>query len=205
VFSSMPAGSLFGALFFFVLFIAAITSSLSMLQPGIALFEESLGIGRKASVAILGTLTALGTGFVAWFSKDLKALDTLDFWVGTFLIFVLATIQIVFFGWVFGIGRGWEELERGAAMRLHPIFKPVFRYVSPAFLLAIFFLWVAKNVFGWDPSAGGSGGSSYTRDLFVNANPVAWMSVVLVVVVGVGLAAIIGGSRRYGDDSPSRR
>lgn len=205
VFSAMPAGSLFGAVFFFVLFIAAITSSLSMLQPGIALLEESLGIGRKGSVGILGTLTALGTGFVAWFSKDLKALDTLDFWVGTFLIFVMATVQIVFFSWVFGVERGWAELERGAAIRLHPAFKFVFRYVSPAFLGVIFVLWVAENVFGWSAAGGTATGSPYTRDLFVAVQPVAWLSVALVVVVAVGLAATIGGSRRYADDESSTR
>lgn len=203
VFSEMPLGSLCGALFFTVLFIAAITSSLSMLQPGIALLEESLGISRKGSVGLLGTLTALGTGFVAWFSKDLKALDTLDFWVGTFLIFVLATVQIVLFSWVFGIERGWKELHAGAALQLPGWFKPVFRYLCPAFLLAIFSLWVARNVFGWNPAGGASGGSPYTKALFVDGDPVAWLSVTLVAVVAIGLAAAIGGSRRYGDDVPS--
>jgi SNF family Na+-dependent transporter len=201
VFSSMPAGSLFGAIFFFVLFIAAITSSLSMLQPGIALLEESLGISRKGSVGLLGTLTALGTGFVAWFSKDLKALDTLDFWVGTFLIFVLATVQIILFGWFFGMERGWRELHTGAALQLPGWFKPVFRYVCPAFLITIFGLWVARNVFGWDPAGGASRGSPYTKALFVDGDPVAWLSVALVAVMAVGLTATIGGSRRYRDDS----
>jgi SNF family Na+-dependent transporter len=201
VFSTMPLGSLFGALFFFVLFIAAITSSLSMLQPGIALLEESLGITRKGSVGLLGTLTALGTGFVAWFSKDLKALDTLDFWVGTFLIFVLATVQIILFGWFFGIERGWRELHAGAALNLPGWFKPVFRYVCPAFLIAIFALWVARNVFGWDPSGGGTQGSPYTKALFVDGDPVAWLCIGVVTVVAAGLAATIGGSRRYRDET----
>jgi SNF family Na+-dependent transporter len=203
VFSAMPAGSFFGALFFFVLFIAAITSLLSMLQPGIALLEESLGISRKGSVGLLGALTALGTGFVAWFSKDLKALDTLDFWVGTSLIFVLATVQIILFGWFFGIERGWREVHAGAALNLPGWFKPVFRYVCPAFLIAIFALWVARNVFGWDPSGGGTQGSPYTKALSVHGDPVAWLSVGLVAVMAVGLAVTIGGSRRYGDGASS--
>ena len=96
----------FGFLFFFLLFLAAVTSSLSMLQPGIAFLEESMEIGRHRSVAVLGFITAIGSGFVVYFSKDLKALDTIDFWVGTFLVFVLATVQIIIFGWVIGIKRG---------------------------------------------------------------------------------------------------
>ena len=199
VFSEMPAGSLFGAMFFFVLFIAAITSSLSMLQPGIALLEEALGIGRKGSVGLLGTLTALGTGFVAWFSRDLKALDTLDFWVGTFLIFVLAMMQIILFAWFFGIDRGWEELHRGAALRLPRFFRPILRYVCPAFLVAIFGLWVMENVIGW----GRAEPSSYVTDLFEKGNPVAWLSIGLVAVVAFGLATTIASSKKYRDEPPA--
>ena len=87
VFAKMPAGDFFGGAFFFMLFLAAVTSSISMLQPGIAFVEEALGVGRRVSVTLLGLLTCLGCGFVVYFSGDLKALDTLDFWVGTFLIF----------------------------------------------------------------------------------------------------------------------
>ena len=50
VFSNMAGGEIFGFLFFFLLFLAAVTSSLSMLQPGIAFLEESLNINRKQSV-----------------------------------------------------------------------------------------------------------------------------------------------------------
>lgn len=203
VFSAMPAGSFFGAVFFFVLFIAALTSSLSMLQPGIALLEESLGIGRKGSVGLLGTLTALGTGFVCWFTKDLKALDTLDFWVGTFLIFVLATIQIILFGWAFGIDKGWEELHRGAAFRVPRFFRVVFKYVCPAFLLAIFGMWLLKNIVGWDPISGRAAASPYVTDLVERGNPVAWLSVILVVIVASGLAFTIASSKRYPDDVPA--
>jgi NSS family neurotransmitter:Na+ symporter len=199
VFSAMPAGSLFGTLFFSVLFIAALTSSLSMLQPGIALLEEALGIGRRSSVGLLGTLTALGTGFVAWFTKDLKALDTLDFWVGTFLIFVLATTQILLFGWAFGIDRGWEELHRGASLRVPRLFRPILQYVCPAFLLAIFSMWLSKNILGWDPAAGAASRSPYVADLVERVDPVAWLSVVLVAVVAVGLGVTIASSKRYGD------
>jgi SNF family Na+-dependent transporter len=71
VFVRMPGGQIFAVIFFVLLFLAAITSSLSMLQPGIAFLEEGLGLGRKASVALLGLITAIGTLFVWYFSKDL--------------------------------------------------------------------------------------------------------------------------------------
>ena len=92
VFAQMPYGRFFGFMWFFMLFLAAITSSLSMLQPVIAFLEEGFGLGRHASVAFLGLITAIGSGYVVYFSKDLVALDTFDFWIGTLMIVVLGLV-----------------------------------------------------------------------------------------------------------------
>lgn len=141
VFAHMPAGNLFGFLWFFMLFLAAITSSLSMLQPAVAFFEEGLGLSRRAAVTFLGLLTALGSGFVIYFSKGLVALDTFDFWVGTALIFVMAMLQAILFAWVFGVERGYRELCAGAQMRVPRIWRFVIKFVSPTYLVVIFALW----------------------------------------------------------------
>jgi len=146
VFARMPAGQFFGALWFFMLFLAAITSSLSMLQPAIAFLEEGLGMGRRFSVACLGLITAIGGLLVVYFSKGLIGLDTMDFWVGTVFIFVLATVQVILVGWVFGIDRAREELRRGAQLEVPGIFWWIVKYVSPVYLLAIFSLWCYRNI-----------------------------------------------------------
>lgn len=183
VFASMPAGSLFGFLFFFLLFLAAVTSSLSMLQPGIAFLEEAMDIDRHRSVTVLGIITALGSGFVVYFSKDLKALDTIDFWVGTFLIFVLATIQIIIFGWVIGIKRGLKMANQGALFKVPPIYGIIMKYITPTFLLIIFALWTTQNIFGYNILTGEQDYSSYVKDLFIQPNGVARFSVVLIILV----------------------
>jgi NSS family neurotransmitter:Na+ symporter len=184
VFSQMPAGWLFGGMFFFLLFLAAITSSLSMLQPGIAFLEEGLDLTRKQAVALLGLLTAIGCLFVVYFSKDIKALDTIDFWVGTVCIFIMATLIILYFGWVMGIDRGWQEVHKGAEIRIPRIFRFIMRYLSPLYLLTIFALFVLFNVFGWNPRTGGFTPTSYVSDL-VGQHPsdVARLSVALVVLI----------------------
>lgn len=187
VFANMPAGVVFGSIFFILLFLAAVTSSLSMLQPGIAFLEESTGMNRKQSVALLGLVTAMGCLFVVWFSKDIKALDTIDFWVGTFSLFVLATIQIIIFGWVIGIEKGWEEMHRGAEIRVPSIYKIVIKYLCPFFLLAIFAMWVLTNVFGYSLETGEFALSGYMLDLIGSkdtpASPAARLSVALILVV----------------------
>jgi len=148
VFNQMPAGAFFGFLFFFLLFLAAITSSLSMLQPSIALLEEGLGLNRKKSVATLGLITFIGTGFIAWYSKGLTALDTVDFWMANFFIFIFATFQTLIFGWVIGRDKGYRELTSGAEIRVPHWIMFMIRYVSPTFLIGIFILWCRKELGG---------------------------------------------------------
>jgi len=138
VFAVMPGGRFFGFCWFLMLFLAAITSSVSMLQPVIAFFEEGLGLRRRESVTMLGLITAFGTAFVVWFSKDMAALDTLDFWVGTVLIFILAMIQSVLYGWALGIVRGERELHHGAHLRVPHFVQLTLKYVTPFYLMAIF-------------------------------------------------------------------
>jgi len=154
VFAGMPYGHLFGGLFFTLLFIAAITSSLSMLQPGIAFLEEGLGLDRRGSVALLGLITAVGCTLVVWFSAGLKALATVDFWIGDIGIFLQGTILIYVFNLSFGTERGWTEAHHGADLRIPKVFKFVIRWLSPAFLTIVFGLFVLKNVAGWNLSFG---------------------------------------------------
>jgi SNF family Na+-dependent transporter len=133
-------------MFFFMLFIAAITSSLSMLQPAIAFLEQGFDLGRKASVACLCLIVAMGGLIVIYFSKGVLALDTMDFWVGTVCIYILATIQVITVGWVFGIDRAKEEIHRGADLKLPNILWFVIKYVSPLYLLVIFVAFCATSL-----------------------------------------------------------
>lgn len=149
VFEYMPLGRWVGFLWFFLLFLAAITSSLSMLQPAIAFLQEGLGLSRSRAAAVLCGIGSAGTMFVVWFSKNLVALDTFDFWVGTFCIYVLATVQTLIFGWVIGPRAGLEEIDRGSELRIPRAFGFVIKYISPVYLLVIFVLWAWQSMGGY--------------------------------------------------------
>lgn len=146
VFEYMPLGRWVGFLWFFLLFLAAITSSISMLQPAIAFLQEGLGLDRSRAAALLCGVGTAGTLLVVWFSKNLVAMDTLDFWAGTFCIYLLACAQTFIFGWVFGPQRGLEELDRGAELRVPRIFAFVIKYVSPVYLAAVFIAWAVQDI-----------------------------------------------------------
>ena len=105
-------------------------------------------MSRQAATIVITLITVLGSFFVIWYSKDLLALDTLDFWVGTFLIFILAAIQIIIFGWVFGIDRGIAEAEQGAQMRIPPGFRFIMKYVAPAYLMIVFGGFLYQQIIG---------------------------------------------------------
>lgn len=136
-FEYLPLGQLFGFLWFGLLFLAAVTSSISMLQPAIAFFEEGFGLGRRASMAALGLVTLPGTLLVAWFTKDTVALDVMDFWVGSVMLVVLALFEVVLFGWVLGAERGLKEANRGSDLRIPAFFGFIIRYVCPLYLALI--------------------------------------------------------------------
>ncbi len=141
-------GSFFGALWFGLLFIAAITSSLSMLQPAIAFLEDGFGMRRRTSVVVLGLITAAGVLPTMYFSKNALALDHTDFWCNLSMI-VLATLEVLLFGWVIGAARGVEEMNRGADF---PVPRPVawlIKYVTPTFLIVILVAWSWQTLPGY--------------------------------------------------------
>jgi len=137
-------GSFFGAMWFGLLFLAAVTSSLSMLQPAIAFLEDGFGLRRRASVALLGVITLIGAFPIMYFSKGALALDYADFWCNLCMI-LAATGTVIVFGWVVGAERGVREMNRGADFPV-PRFMPfVIRYITPTFLVVILVAWTITN------------------------------------------------------------
>ena len=188
VFAQMPGGWIFGGSFFLILFLAAITSSLSMLQPTKAFVEESLGVDRTKSTAIVLGWGLIGNFFVMWFSKDLVALDTIDFWVGTFFILVVAGVQIVAFGWMFGIDKGLKEAHEGSNMRIPAIFGFIMKYVSPTFLLIVVVGFCINNA------------PSYVENLFADTEAASdarktWVLLLLTIAALATLVTI--GAKRW--------
>jgi SNF family Na+-dependent transporter len=137
VFEYLPLGHFFGFLWFGLLFLAAVTSSISMLQPAFAFLAEGLGLSRGAAMVLLATITGTGTLLVIWFTQDTVALDVIDFWVGSAMLIVLALFEVVLFGWVLGAEKGIEEANRGGDIRIPKFFAFVLRWICPAYLVAI--------------------------------------------------------------------
>ncbi|MBI4460668.1 MAG: sodium-dependent transporter [Acidobacteria bacterium] len=130
-------GPLAGALWFGLLFFAGITSSLAMGQPILAFLEDEYDWPRKKAAWGFGIASFL-LGLVCILFFPGGAFDEFDFWTGTFALVVFALGEAIIFGWIFGIDRAWEEITRGADMKVPRIFRFAIRYIVPTFLMVIF-------------------------------------------------------------------
>ncbi len=137
-----------GAMWFGLLFFAGITSSLAMGQPVMAFFQDEYSWSRSRSAALFGIATLLLGGFTVWLYPG-GAHGEFDFWTGTFSLVVFALGEAVIFAFIFGIDRGWEEITRGADMKVPGFFRYVIKYVTPAFIFVIFIASLIKPAGDW--------------------------------------------------------
>lgn len=145
-FRSMPTlfqhwGPVFAALagvaWFGLLFFAGITSSLAMGQPVMAFLQDEFKMDRARSARYFGSITlVLGLWCIFFFGYG--AFTEFDDWSGTFALVLFALLESVIFAWVFGIAKGWEEINRGADIKIPGVFRYIIKYVTPLFLLAVF-------------------------------------------------------------------
>jgi SNF family Na+-dependent transporter len=186
IFQKIPLGQIFGGMFFFLLFIAGITSSVAMTQPAIAFLEDEFKWKReKAVIVVFSVLVAMSAFVIAFFRFGF--LDELDFWAGTFGLVVFAAMEVILFSWVFKIKKGWEEMHKGADLKVPKIFKFIITYVTPIYLLVLLGYWfftdAIKNFLMTDP----------TNDHHVQAShhPYLWGARIMIVALILVMVLLI--------------
>ncbi|NLI46693.1 MAG: sodium-dependent transporter [Acidobacteria bacterium] len=147
IFQQIPMGELFGGMWFGLLFIAGITTSVALAQPAVAFLEDEFGWRRPRAVNTVMGIAVTSTLLVVAFFRH-GFLDELDFWAGTFFLVVLTAIEIVLFSWVFGIERSWADMHQGADLRVPRIFKFILKYVTPLYILVLLVTWTWQEAVG---------------------------------------------------------
>ena len=127
-----------GAMWFGLLFFAGITSSLAMGQPIMAFLADEFRTARAKGALLFGGATFVLGMWCVWLYPG-GSFDEFDFWTGTFSLVVFALLEVIVFAWIFGMKKGWEEITRGADMKVPVIYRYVIPYVTPAFLAVVFF------------------------------------------------------------------
>ncbi len=146
IFSNISLGALFCFLWFFLLFLAGLTSSVSLIEPAVAFIRDDFQIDRKKAATIVGVITFFLCQPAIFFLGH-GVVDELDFWGGTFCLVLFGTVEAVLFAWVFGIDRAWDEIHRGAQLRIPKVYKWIIKYITPVLLLIILGTWVVQQ--GW--------------------------------------------------------
>ncbi|MBR4597860.1 MAG: hypothetical protein IKO42_05650, partial [Opitutales bacterium] len=86
--------------------------------------------------------------YSVYFSKNLAALDSLDFWVGQTLIFIIATWEIMMFSWSYGAEKLVKDANAYSLLKLPKQYAAIWKYFTPTILLLVFFGWLLKDVLG---------------------------------------------------------
>src|SRR4030042_3903044 len=135
----MSFGSFWGAVFFFLLFLAALTSSISMLEVPVATLIDSYCFKRKKAtwivsfiVILIGLPSALSYTSLQLelFGKPL--LDLKDFAFGTVGIIVSGLVLSIIAGWFLDPGIIFKEIKGDRKMQ--KVFLIIIRFFIPLIL-----------------------------------------------------------------------
>lgn len=130
-------GTFAGVFWFGLLFFAGITSSLAMGTPWMGFMRDEFGWSQKKGAWSFGLVTMI-LGLPTVFFYEQGVFDEYDYWAGTVSLVVFALCEIILFAWVFGVNRGWDELNKGADVTLPRFYKPVLKFIAPTILLMVF-------------------------------------------------------------------
>lgn len=136
IFEQIPYGEVFGVMWFFLLFLAGLTSSMAMFTPLLVFLEDELQIDRRVGVLLVAFFAFIMMQPVILFNHH-KVLDELDYWMGTFGLVLFVAIETVVFSWIFGVDKGWEELHLGAELKIPRIYYYIMKYVTPVFAVGL--------------------------------------------------------------------
>ena len=149
IFSQMPLGGVIAIFFFVALLLAALTSSIAMLEVIVAFCIEQFKMKRKVAVALvfvlvwaLGCLCSLSFGPLGnWKVLGKTIFELFDFISADFLMLLGGMLIVIFAGWKLGKAAVFDEITNGGT---HPVpawmLKTILfliRYVAPAALLTI--------------------------------------------------------------------
>ncbi|MBI2167620.1 MAG: sodium-dependent transporter [Candidatus Omnitrophica bacterium] len=144
IFQRLAGGQILGTLWFFLLFIAGLLSSIALAQPVMAFLQDEFKLNRKHAAFAVGGLCLFLSVPVVVFLKH-GFLDEMDFWLGTLGVVLFAVIEIILFMWVFGARNAWKEIRKGADMKVPRFFFFTMRYVTPVYLIVLLGFWFSQD------------------------------------------------------------
>ncbi|MDA0270196.1 MAG: sodium-dependent transporter [Chloroflexi bacterium] len=196
-FAQMPGGTVLASAFFLLLFFAALTSAVSMLELSVAALTERTRLVRRQSAALLtGAVFLLGLPSALSYSGmnlqlfGWRVLDLLDETVGSMGLPITALlIAIIVMRY---LPRGWmaEELGlRPGERSVRALIEPMARWVIP---LALVMVTVSRIGLGIDPA----GWHQMPGVAYLGAGRQAAVTLLLVALLLAATLAVVWAARR---------
>ena len=148
IFEQMPGGTIFSIMFFILLGVAALTSTISILEVIVAFFVEELKMKRGPatwlatfSVSVLGVFCVLSTSTMAdnkIFGKTV--FELLEYSTANVLLPMGGFFIVIFVAWFFGRDKAKEELSNNGALKARyiPLFLFIIKFVAPLAIAFVF-------------------------------------------------------------------
>ena len=148
VFSTMPMGGVWSTLFFLLLGLAALSSTISMHEAVTSYFVEKRGMSRRQGAwvvtliaLVLATAASLSLG--DWSGYTLAGMNffaLLDNFTSIVMLPLLGILTAVFVGWIWKREDMRKELtaEGGVDKATYPVIRFLLRYVCPVLVSVVF-------------------------------------------------------------------
>ena len=145
IFETMPAGGVIGAVFFIMVFFAALTSAISLMQTVASTIQDRFNLSQKVSTIIvtvgsfaLGLLSCFGYSIFSGFEiLGKQMLDFFDFITNSALMPLIALLTCIFVGYILKPKTLIEEVQQNGKFKQKGLFTIVIRYVAPVCLAVI--------------------------------------------------------------------
>jgi len=145
VFDSMTGGTVIGALFFIMVFFAALTSSISLMETVVSIIKDKTKLERKTICLIvfigsvlLGLPSCLGFGVLGDITVGgMTFLDMFDFISNSVIMPIVAFLTCVFVGYIIKPKTLIEEMNIGGKFKSATLFTVMIKYIAPIFIVLI--------------------------------------------------------------------
>jgi neurotransmitter:Na+ symporter, NSS family len=148
IFQQMAGGAIFEFMFFILLTIAALTSSISILEVVVAYFVEEFKIKRvKATflatfaIAIVGVFATLSFSSLSNFKIfNLTIFDSLDFLSANILLPLGALLIVLFLAYFYPLNKTKEEISNNGKLKLYlfSVYVFVIKFLAPIAITIVF-------------------------------------------------------------------
>jgi len=145
-FGQMDGGSFFGAIFFILVSFAAITSSISLVEPAAAWVVEKFTMSRTQAALIIGGIAwvlGLGTVFSTniwsefYLVGEMTFFDSVDYLTSNIMLPLGGMLISIFAGWFVNKQIPMEELAL-ASDTLYKVWLFLARFIAPAAVFVVF-------------------------------------------------------------------